>query len=208
MERTSVFDTIKFRPGFGFFCFLQITVFQYFRDNSTIKDFKIPLFFQRMKIYWFFRFRWRGPLTQLQIVKRCKMVFKYVLRIAASGVTPVCPIEPCLDKHHQASIFLFDATIMIYHVSLQTCFKMYNGVWQGWKRSRPRSTPLVWEILINCQWNAVGRIKRVSNGMSERGWIETKDKWSLTANPFQVSEILRWQKINWKITIDFLQNKW
>jgi len=41
--------------------------------------------------------------------------------------------------------------------------------------------------------------------MSESGRIETKDKWSLTANPFQVSEC---QKINWKITIDFLQNKW
>ena len=53
MERTSVFDTIKFRPGFCFFCFEQITVFQYFRDNSTIKELEIPLFFLWMEIYWF-----------------------------------------------------------------------------------------------------------------------------------------------------------
>lgn len=53
MERTSVFDTIKFRPGFGFFCFEQITVFQYFRDNSSINDLELPLFFPRMEIYWF-----------------------------------------------------------------------------------------------------------------------------------------------------------
>jgi len=53
VERTSVFDTIKFRPGFCFFCFEQITVFQYFRDNSTTKDLKIPLFFLWMEIYWF-----------------------------------------------------------------------------------------------------------------------------------------------------------
>ena len=43
--------------------------------------------------------------------------------MSSSGVTPVRPIEPCLDKYNQVRIFFFDATIMIYHVSLQTCFK-------------------------------------------------------------------------------------
>ena len=33
--------------------------------------------------------------------------------------------------------------------------------------------------------------KKNWKGMSERGQIETKDKWPLTANPFQVSESLR-----------------
>ena len=123
MERTSVFDTIKFRPGFCFFCFEQITVFQYFRDNSTIKDLEKPLFFLWMEIYWF------SVLGEGCVLKwSSNTSILHVIGMTSSGVTPVRPIEPCLDKYNQVRIFFFDATIMIYHVSLQTCFKMYNGV--------------------------------------------------------------------------------
>ena len=83
MERTSVFDTIKFRPGFGFFCFEQITVFQYFRDNSSIKDLELPLFFPRMEIYWF---------SVSGSIGLCfKTELKYVFGTASSEVTPAYP---------------------------------------------------------------------------------------------------------------------
>ena len=122
MERTSVFDTIKFRPGFGFFCFEQITVFQYFRDNSSIKYFELPLFFPRMEIYWFSVLGERASDTVLldYVSKRSSNWF--LEWHCPKSPRPIQIVEPCLDKHHEARFF-FDATIMIYHVSLQTCFK-------------------------------------------------------------------------------------
>ena len=102
MERTSVFDTIKFRPGFGFFCFEQITVFQYFRDNSSINDLELPLFFPRMEIYWFSVLGEEG-LCHSSIGLRFKTKLKYVFGMASSEVIPVFPNCGGLLGHAQTS---------------------------------------------------------------------------------------------------------
>ena len=99
------------------------------------------------------------------------------------------PMQPWLGKHHRKFLVwcndydlsrLFTNLFQTY-VGVQWCTMVYDKDESG---HAPRSTPLVWEILINCQWNAVGWMKE----LKWDEWEGTKDKWSLTANPFQVSE--------------------